>query len=540
MVMTSRQTEGEIVPFPPLRHLMTDRLELEHRRHTMHGRLEVDVTDARRAIRTATRVIAVAVLVSAALLVACSSKRDATSTPLLAGTPMSECVIKGEVPVKAEMAGFCGTLQVPEDRSNPSGRHIGLNVAVVPARAAVPAPDPLFAIAGGPGEASTRYFAWLPSLYTEIHATRDIVLVDQRGTGASHAITLPEMPDTAGLSASAADARLAAWAHHAVASLDADPRFYTTTVAADDLDDVRAALGYDRINIYGTSYGGTLAQYYLRQHGEHVRVAVLDGATPLDVPVRERIAANSQHALDLLLARCAADPACRAAFPDLATEWSTLAGRLATGVTVVNPDTGEQAALNLAGAGASIHHALLTGATAAQLPLAIHLAYTDQLLAASRLIPPPPVDGVPLLMSEVIFCSEAWARFDSAEVARTGAGSYLLESEIANATAQATVCRYLPKGVVPADDAAPVRTTVPILWLTGDGDPQDPPANLTSVPSQQPNSRILVMPAQHHVVGHLGCGPTVIAAFLNAGTANGLDTACIAKGAAPTPTFGLP
>ena len=161
-------------------------------------------------------------------------------------------------------------------------------------------------------------------------------------------------------------------------------------------------------------------------------------------------------------------------------------------------------------------------------------------MAASQLIPAPPAGGAPLWMAEVIVCSEAWARFHPAEVARAGVGSYLLDTEPANATVQAARCRYLPEGIVPADDGAPVRTTVPILWLTGDGDPQDPPANLTSVPSQQPNSRILVMPAQEHVVGHLGCGPAVIAAFLNAGSANGLDTACIAEGAAPNPAFRLP
>jgi pimeloyl-ACP methyl ester carboxylesterase len=411
---------------------------------------------------------------------------------------------------------------------------------VVPARVAVSAHDPLFAIAGGPGDASSQFFAWLPGLYAEVHAMHDIVLVDQRGTGGSNPLRLPPLPDTAGLSAADAAARLAAWAHDGLAALDADPRFYTSMVAADDLDDVRAALGYDRIDLYGTSYGGTLAQYYLRQHGDHVRVAVLDGATPLDIPARERIAINSQRALDLLLARCAAAAACHAAFPDLADEWATLVGQLAQGVSVSNPDNpAEHALLTLAAAGPSIHQALLTEAAAAQLPLAIHLAATGQWLTASQLIPAPANGSAPLLMAEVIFCSEAWARFDPAEVARAGAGSYLLDAQRADATAEAARCPYLPKGALPANHAAPVHTSVPILWLTGDGDPQDPPANLAAVPAQESQSRVLVMPAQEHVVGHLGCGPKVIAAFLNAGTASGLDTACLAAGAAPTPPFRL-
>jgi hypothetical protein len=129
--------------------------------------------------------------------------------------------------------------------------------------------------------------------------------------------------------------------------------------------------------------------------------------------------------------------------------------------------------------------------------------------------------------SEIIMCSERWARFDPAEVEQLGQGSYLLSTQLAEASARAQRCQALPSGVVPADDAAPVATELPILWLAGDGDPQDPPANLASIPSQQPNARIVVVPAQQHVAGYTGCGPRVIAEFVEAGTAEGLDTRCI-------------
>ncbi len=494
-----------------------------------------------------TRCAGLAVAV-AALLVGCSSApggsaAPAAHAPTLAGQPMAACTISGEVPVRATFPAYCGTLEVLEDRSNPSGRHIGLRVAVVPAVAADAKPDPLFALAGGPGDASTSFFAWLPGLYTGVHATHDIVLVDQRGTGASSPLTLPAMPDTTGLSAAEADARLSAWAKESLAGLDADPRMYTSTVAADDLDAVRAALGYDTVDLYGASYGGELAQYYLRQHADHVRVAIMDGTTPLDVPVLELMAAASQHALDLLLDRCAGDAACHAAFPNLATEWSTLVAAFTKGVEVTDPDSGTTGVADLAMVGTSLHNALMTEAAAAQLPLAIHLAFEGKWGEVNQLVPPSdasPSAGPTLLMRDEILCSEAWARFDPAEVERKGAGSYAVPFVRAWATGEATLCRYLPKGVVPADDAAPVRTDLPVLWLAGDADPQDPPSNLAGVPSQQPNSRIVVMPAQEHVVGHLGCGPSVIAAFLDAGTATGLDTACVAQGASPAPTFHLP
>ena len=493
----------------------------------------------------------VTILVFAWLLVACSSSASGTGSAaspaastsrMLAGQPMTPCLVQGEIPVKAEVAGLCGILSVPEDRSAPAGRHLGLRVAVIPALAAVPEPDAFFAIAGGPSDASTSFFAWLPGHYKGIHATRDIVLVDQRGTGASNALTLPPMPDTSGLTASEADARLSTWMRDGLATFDADPRFYTSTVAADDLDDVRAALGYDQIDLYGTSYGGTLAQYYLRQHPEHVRVAVLDGSTPLDVPVFERIAANSQAALDLVISRCAADAACHAAFPRLESEWSELVQGLESGVetNVVDPATGQHAVADLRMVGPSLHDALLTGTSAAQIPLAIHLAYERQFDQASQLIPASGDGGSSLVMADVIRCSEAWARFDPNEVDRAGAGSYALPFQRARAQAQAERCRFIPKGVVPAHDASPVRNTTPVLWLTGDGDPQDPPANLTAVASQEPNSKVVVMPAQEHVVGHLGCGPALIAAFVDAGTAERLDTSCVAKGADPSPSFRLP
>jgi pimeloyl-ACP methyl ester carboxylesterase len=461
-----------------------------------------------------------------------------TSPRLLAGEPMASCTAGGS------RSAWCGTLRVPEDRSDPSGRIIGLRVVVVPALAPIAQADPLFALAGGPGGASTESFDWLPDTFAAVHATRDIVLVDQRGTGGSNALTLAAPPDTTGLSAAEADARLSAWARDGLAALDADPRFYTSAIAADDLDAVRAALGYTTINLYGPSYGGTLAQYYLRQHHEHVRVAVLDGATPLDVPIFERIAPNSQRALDLLLARCASDAACHAEFPDTATELRSLFKRLDAGPITTNlndPGTGEPLVVDSLMAQGAIHLALISASSAARLPMAIHVASEgrwDQIGQGPAAGSPGPANT--LVMAETIMCSEAWARFDPDQVAREGAGSYALDLKLADARVQAARCRYFGGGVVPQDDAAPVRSTVPVLWVVGEADPQDPPANLTAVPSQLPSSRIVVVPGQGHTVGHLGCMPSIIAVFLDAGSAAGLDTSCLRRGGVPTVLFSLP
>jgi pimeloyl-ACP methyl ester carboxylesterase len=301
---------------------------------------------------------------------------------------------------------------------------------------------------------------------------------------------------------------------------------------------VRAALEYETIDLYGTSYGGTLVQYYLRQYRDRVRVAVLDGSTPVDVPVLERMAASSQAALELLFQRCDDERPCHEAFPRLADEWAAVMDRLATPITIVDPKSGAKAVIDRSMVAEAIHTALLTESTAAQIPLAIHLAHKNQWIEAAKIISAPASGGPTLLMADESFCSEAWARFNPVEVARQGAGSYALQPQLAKAGKRAAMCRYLPPGVVRADDAAAVRTDTPMLWLVGDGDPQDPPANLAGVPAQEPNSRLVVMPAQQHVIGHLGCMPSVIAAFLATDSVDQLDTSCVAQGA-PAPPFRL-
>jgi pimeloyl-ACP methyl ester carboxylesterase len=311
----------------------------------------------------------------------------------------------------------------------------------------------------------------------------------------------------------------------------------------DDIDAVRAALGYAQINLYGPSYGATAAQYYLRQHEDRVRAVVLDGGTLLDVPLFERIAANTQRSLDLLFERCAANTACRRAFPDLEQDFETVRASLAKAgsieVDVVDPATGEQAVIGLDGFGSSIQSALLDATISSQLPALIHeaalgnwTAVAQAALATSSGARP---DADRLAMSDVIRCSEAWARYEPDEVERLGAGSVNLGDQLAIARAQEETCRVMPPGVVPANDAEPVRSTVPVLLVVGDADPQDPPANIADAPEELPNSLTVIVPGMGHTVGHLGCMPSIIDAFIEAGTTEGLDVSCVAGGVPPPP-----
>jgi pimeloyl-ACP methyl ester carboxylesterase len=458
----------------------------------------------------------------------------------LDGTPLQSCRLGG-------IEAVCGYLTVPEDPATPSGRTIDLHVAVIPAIASDPQPDPMFMLAGGPGGAATESLAWTAATYQGIHLTRDIVLVDQRGTGGSNELTLDEPPDVGGLAPDEVEATTERWIAEQLAGLDADPRFYTTSVAMDDLDLVREALGYDRINLYGGSYGATAAQYYIRQHDDRLRAVVLDGATLLDVPVFELIAPASQRALDIAFDRCAADPTCAAEYPDLRAEFDRAlelasAEPITTGVT--DPTTGTPFVIDRIAFTSAVHGALISADGVAALPLLVHAAAAERwdevATAVVRASGGAPPRGGIQVMSGVIRCSEAWARFDVDEVTKQGAGSYHLEAEVAIARSQADGCQFAPPGIVPADDAEPARSDVPVLFLVGEADPQDPPSNIADAAEDFPNSLTIVAPGHGHTVAHLGCLPTVVDAFIAAGTVEGLDTSCVDEGGVPVPPFRLP
>jgi pimeloyl-ACP methyl ester carboxylesterase len=440
----------------------------------------------------------------------CRPDRHSQPGRSLGGAPLKVCTTAG---------WLCGVSPVKEDRRDAASRTIDLKVVVIPAVAAEPEPDPVFALAGGPGGAATDSFSWMPEVFSDLHATRDIVLIDQRGTGGSNPVEYS-------------------------ANVGPEVAFYTTSVAMDDVDDVRIALGYDMIDLYGPSYGATAAQYYMRQHPEHVRSAVLDGATLLNYPILEHWATSSQAALDKLFSRCEADAACSTAFPKLRQEFDAVlaAARtepIDTGVT--DPDTGDPVLMDAATLERAVHSALVGSDKSAYLPLLIHEAYLGDwasVIATAQQIGGDST-GSNLAMPVVIRCSEAWANYDPEQVAKLGAGSYDVEDQIASAQTWATTCASTPKGVVPANDSDPVRSDIPVLFTVGDSDPQDPPPNIAEAAVDLPNSLTVVVPGQGHTVAQMGCMPSIVTAFISAGTADGLDTSCVDKGGVPVPPFVL-
>jgi pimeloyl-ACP methyl ester carboxylesterase len=426
----------------------------------------------------------------------------------------------------------CGRLSVPEDRARPDGRRISLRVAVLPARDGGSRPDPLVYLAGGPGGSAVDGAAGIASVFAAVNARRDVLLVDQRGTGGSGRLTCPAPATRRALGQPEA---VRALLRSCLARLDADPRRYTSLEAADDLAAVAAALGYRRVNLYGLSYGATAAQYVLARHPRLVRSAILDGATLLDVPIFERWAPNGERALRRILARCDADPRCARAYPRARQEAFEVVAALRR-----RPVRADGRTIDAAAAAGALQALSRSPEGASQLPWVAHRAragdWTPLLLALDA-----EGGGLAAAARQVAFwsvvCAEPWARMRPAPAAAAARGTYLADWAALQARTMAAACAVVPSAPQPRWAREGARSDVPVLFVAGGADPQDPPANLAGAARSLPNARTVVVPEGGHGAVQLGCVPALAARFLERGSARGLDTRCAA--AYRPPRFGV-
>lgn len=475
----------------------------------------------------------VALIVLALALAGCAAApAPAGDAPALATAP---CRLSA--PGLAQtFSAECATLSVPEDPASPGGRAIELSVAVLPAISRAPAPDPLFLLAGGPGQAATEAFVPLLPALRQANQARDLVLVDQRGTGGSSALRCPLDDDELEQAMEPEDPAFRAWLEACLAGLDADPRLYTTAVAMGDLDAVRAALGYEQVNLLGVSYGTRAALTYLRLYPERVRSLVLDGVVPPDMAVGAEMARDGQRALDLALDACAADPGCHAAFPDVRADLAALLDRLAASPATValdDPFTGAPAEVRLtrAVAASTIFTLSYSPEATALLPLLIHTAQREgdlrPLAAQSLIVGREAADSIALGMRNAVLCAEDVPHYP----ATPGDGPGYLGDLMTRAFE--TACAVWPRGEAGPAARQPVSSGVPALLLSGERDPVTPPAYGDAVAAGLPNGLHIVAPGQGHNVFFRGCIPGLVADFLAAGSAAGLDAGCVQRLGAP-------
>lgn len=435
----------------------------------------------------------------------------------------------------------CGSLEVPENPDAPAGRKIRLKIAVVPALNQSGPRDPLFVIAGGPGQGSADYYVSLAGAFTQIQRSRDIVLVDQRGTGGSNPLdcTFPEDDEVADMSPD----EVRAMTRKCLEALKGNPAYYTTSIAVRDLERVRIALGYEQVNLYGVSYGTRVAQHYLRRYPDRVRTLVLDGVVPPQQILGTDTAMQAQRSLDLIFERCHNDPACHAAFPDPAADFARLRetlGRAPAQVSFADPTTAApiHAPVRLIDLQMTVRLLSYNASNAALLPLILHEGAERNNLAPiaaqARMIETQLGEVLSVGMHNAVVCTEDAPFFDAAAPDRHAFDkSYLgtLQLEMLE-----QICSVWPRGTMDADFHAPLNSQTPALVLTGSADPVTPPAYAEQALKGLHGAVQLLMDGQGHGQLGSGCVPQLMARFIEKGSARELDLSC-AKKVLPAPFF---
>ncbi|HVF34230.1 MAG TPA: alpha/beta fold hydrolase, partial [Candidatus Saccharimonadia bacterium] len=329
------------------------------------------------------------------------------------------------------VAAQCATLSVPQDRKAPDGRRIELAIAWIPNDEGKVADDPVFMLAGGPGQAARDSYPLLHGAFAEIRRTRHVILVDQRGTGGSNRLSCK---DPRGDNAFSGDDALdvtasVAFAKTCLSQFDADVRHYTTTDAVADLDDVREAIGAEAIDLVGISYGTRVAQQYARRHPDRTRSVVLDGVVPNTLVLGAEHAKNLEAALDAHFARCTAEPKCVERFGSPRANLDALLAKARAEPQLVRyrdpqsnaPREDRFDAATLAAVVRLYAYAPTTGAL---LPLALHEAAQgrpEELLAQARMLTSLVGESIMHGMQLSVICSEDASRLgaDAADAATT-------------------------------------------------------------------------------------------------------------------------
>ena len=430
----------------------------------------------------------------------------------------------------------CGTYEVYENRATKTGRKISLNIVVYPATGDKPEPDPLFYFAGGPGSAATEDARGFAPEFAKIREHRDLVFVDQRGTGNSHPLDCkfynPDDPQSyLGYFFPLEDVRRC----RAELESKADLKLYTTTIAMDDIDEVRAALGYDKINLFGGSYGTRAALTYLKRYPERVRTATLQGVAPTNQYMPGDFPVVMERALQGVLAECAADEACNNAFPNLKEETKSVLAQLMKGpveVEVEKPNSRDRVKVKLSRdlAAEAIRYMLYSPVPTTRVPVTLHLAAQGNFvpLAQTALFYRTNLVGTGSNgMYLSITCAEdlPWIKKEDAErlAANTFLGDYRFRQ-------QREACALWPRAELERGYAEPTKVDVPVLILTGQWDPVTPPSHGELASKSLPNSLHVVVPQGAHGLGGLQGGDCILGLmteFVARGTTKGIDTSCV-------------
>ncbi|HET7932024.1 MAG TPA: alpha/beta fold hydrolase [Rhodanobacteraceae bacterium] len=443
----------------------------------------------------------------------------------------------------ATIPAFCADFPVPENRADPHSRTIKLRVAIIKSESALPAPDMVTMLAGGPGQSAIDTYPEIAGAFKPLLKHHDVLLVDQRGTGGSNALSCPQAEKaqkaSADLPFDAARAKQDIAQCLAEVELKADPRYYTTTIAVADLEAVRQALGAPKLDLIGISYGTRMAQQYAGTHPDGVRSIVLDSVAPNSLILGETFAADLERALKLQVASCVATPACDKQFGDWRKTLLDLHARLvatpvpnvsfrdprtfATVTRTVNGDT-------LAGL---VHLFAYNAQASALLPLDIQQAAKGnyQPLLGQVQIGKGDLDaGMNGGMQMSVMCAE-----DAPFLTPRPQDDDTLLGQMPIKRIEAA-CSVWPRGAMPKDFHQPFKSSIPTLILSGERDPVTPPRFAQEVLKGLSNGRVLELKGMGHGELAIGCMPKLVNEFIDKLDPKTLDATCL-KRIGPIPAF---
>ena len=432
----------------------------------------------------------------------------------------------------------CGTFEVAENPADPAGKKISLKVAIAPATGKSTEPDPVFFFAGGPGQAASETWVIIQSTLNKIRKTRDIVMIDQRGTGSSNKLAC-ETEVEEDLNQEIDLDLIRTETEKCLADLNGDPRFYTTTIAMNDYNLVRQAMGYDLVNIMGVSYGTRAAQVYLRLFPETVRSVTLDSVVPMQLALGQEHAPMLDLSVKTVFDDCAAEESCNTLFPHQSDDLTTLFSQLREEpqqITIINPVSGEPQEMRITAdtLGVALRFLSYASETQALIPLLVHEALTtgdlSRLASQAILVMTGLNEMLAKGMELSVLCSEDFPFIDvSADYSDTLMGNLFLDIIDLQ-------CTVWPRGEVPDGFHQPVVSDVPVLLMSGERDPVTPPHYAAQTAETFSNSLNLVARGQAHSVMKNTCLREITTAFIEQGTLEDLDTGCVEK-ILPAPFF---
>ncbi|MDD8060691.1 alpha/beta hydrolase [Shewanella metallivivens] len=464
------------------------------------------------------------VAVAVAILVANYSSADTTDTLVAAPAKTTTCYLDG-----LDELFQCGKISVPENPKQPDGKQIDIHFAILPAIKDTHPDEALLAIAGGPGQSAIENAAGFDRMLTKVRQQRDILLIDQRGTGQSNILSCDD-GDLNALSINEDNLDMLAITEKCLAGLDADVTQYGSNTALKDFEAVREFLGYKKLHLYGISYGTRMAQLYMRHYPEALATVTLDGVVPMQQSV-VAIGSSIERGLNVLWRDCKSNPECQQQFPDLVDEYNQVDQQLADAPIsqkVRDPQTDEPSDFLLTRTKytGAIRMAMYMPNIRALIPHAIHQAAQGNyqpilgiyaLTASST--------GIAMGMHTSVVCGEDIHRIT--EQMRKDAKESYISGSMLDGLEKA--CQAWP--MTPEDDSfsKPIDSDIPTLLLSGELDPATPPNWGALAQEKLTKSKHFIAPYATHGVAYQSCGNDLVAQLVEQGSIKEIDGKCLQK-----------